>query len=63
MKRYDIGLGILDNSFNCSSFIIEADNEVEAVKEFFNQLIDETKDLDYEQIAKNDDGWIHQEIK
>lgn len=63
MKRYEICLGILDNSFNFSSFIIEADNKVEAVKEFFNQLIDEIKDLDYEQIAENDDGWIYGEIE
>lgn len=63
MKKYEIGMGIFDSCFNFNSLVIEAENREEALKIFFDNIIEEIKDLDYEKIAKTDDGWINEEIK
>lgn len=61
MKKYEIGTGILDCCLDFNSLVVEAENEVEALKKFFDSLVEEIKNLDYEDIAKNDDGWINEE--
>ena len=61
MKKYNIGLGILDTCFDFQELVIKANNKNDAVREFFNQIIYEIKNLDCSKIAENDDGWIHEE--
>lgn len=63
MKRYTIDIGILENCFDFCGITIEAENETEAVKKFFDSLTDEIRRLDFSKTAKEQDAWISEENK
>lgn len=61
MKKYSIGIGILENCFDFCALCVEAENETQAVEKFFEGLIEEIKELNYSKVAEKQKDWICEE--
>ena len=63
MKKYEVGIGILNCCFDFNSIEVEARSKGDAFRKFCKSIIDELENIDYEEIAKTDDGWIYEDKK
>ena len=61
MTRYSVGYGLLDRVLWGSEVIVEAKSKEEAVREFFDCIIDELNSLDCKDVVLKEDDYISEE--
>ena len=61
MKKYSVGYGLLDRVLWGSEVIVEAKNKEDAVREFFDCIIDELNGLNYKDVVLKADDYISEE--